>query len=340
MSANEVLRKEALYRVFSCFCYAIQKRRANIFSGRAALSFFRNLGVINLMIKRRIREGDCAGNDRLLFGLSMLFMLGMFTTVLLHMPPEGFPVMYVPLALVVLNMIVAYDAGLQKGMLLSIVLVFAYGSYILYRACMPHGGISTVDFAHVFWAACFPVGAFLTGNMALTTKRCRERINDALNMEKLVAVDEITGFYTEREFFKKLDEEFSRAGRYKSCFAVLVIRITNYDELQIAYGMPNMAEIMKALSRQLRSRLRFCDGKFLLGDGMLSVLLIETDEAGVRVVAEKLHLSLDLVVATIENARKNIRIRPAIAFACLSEDDRDARAVYERAKNELPYDRG
>lgn len=288
-------------------------------------------------------EGGYAQNDRLLFNLSLLFMLGMFTMVLLYAPPGGSLAMYIPLALVVLNMIVAYDAGLQKGMLLSIVLVFAYGSAVVYLSCAPSGNrfaIDTVDFAHVFWMACFPVGAFLTGNFALRVDRCRKKALDAQNLEKLVAIDETTGFYTEREFFKRLDEEFVRAGRYKSSFAILVIRVTNHDELQIAYGSLNMVEILKTLSEHLRSRLRSCDGKFLIGNDMLSVLLTETDENGARAVTEKLHLSLDLITTTLGNARKTIRIRPAIGFAGITENDRDARMIYERAKSELAYDRG
>ena len=280
-------------------------------------------------------------NDVVFFNLVMVFILVAFTTAMLYTPAVGSMEMFVPLACMMVNVIVAYNMGLQKGMLLSIALTFVYGSYVIYNAGM-NGNAADVKFAHILWMIFFPVAGMLGGNLSLVVGRYKKEMESKKSLEKLVAIDENTGFYKEGEFFKQLDEEFVRAKRYKTPLSVLIIQITNYEELEIIYGEVDMVAILKTVSEYLCKSLRFCDGKFLIADDALSVILTETDEAGARVVLEKLHLTLEQITTTIgDGVKKVVRIKPSIGFASLMpERDRDSLEIYERAKSELTYDKG
>lgn len=271
----------------------------------------------------------------------MLFVLIAFTAVIIYTPATSSIEMFVSLACLIVNVIAAYNLGLQRGMLISIAFTFGYGSYVIYSAGMS-GGADGVKFGHILWMLFFPLGAMLAGNFSLTVRRFKKEMESKRAIEKLVVVDENTGFYKESEFFKQLDEEFTRARRYKTSLSVLIIQITNYEELAIIYGEVDIVNILKTISEYLTKSLRLCDIKFSIASDTLSVILAETDETGAKVVLEKLHLSLEQITTTIGNGvKKVVRIKPSIGFATLRhEHDRDSLEIYERAKTELNYDRG
>lgn len=278
--------------------------------------------------------------DFMLFDLIMIFMFTVFTAVLLYAPQSGSMEMFIPLACLVLSMIATYNIGLQKGMITAVLLTFAYGTYVIYRAFSADGNID-VDAAHIMWMLFFPIGSMLAGNLSFVVGRYKLEMESKKNIEKLVSVDANTGFYKNQEFFKKMDEEFQRARRHKSNFAILIIQITNYHELQSIYGDVDMASIQKAIAEIIQQQVRNSDGKFTISNEMLSVLLTETDEAGARVVIEKLHMSLERVTVTIHGGvKKVVRVKPSIGFAALTDGDTDPLEIYDRAKSELAYDKG
>ena len=278
--------------------------------------------------------------DQIFFDLLMVFMFTVFTMILLYAPLLGSLDMFMALALLVLSMIATYNIGLQRGMIVAIVLTFAYGSYVIYRAFSSDGGVG-IDMVHIMWMIFFPLGSMLSGNLSFVVTKYKREMESKKNLEKLVAVDANTGFYKNQEFFKKMDEEFQRARRYKSHFAVLIIQITNYDELQTIYGDVDMVSIQKTISEIIRKQVRNSDGKFMISSDMLSVLLTETDEDGARVVIEKLHLNLERITVTIRDGiRKVVRVKPSIGFAALRDGDKDSLEIYDRAKSELAYDKG
>lgn len=278
--------------------------------------------------------------DFLLFDLLMLFVFIVFTMVLLYAPYMGTVDLFVPLACLIFCLIATYNLGLHRGMLLAIALTFAYGTYIIYDAFLAEGR-GGVQFVHVLWMTFFPLGGMLSGNLAQTVTRYKSEMESKRTLEKLVSIDENTGFYKQHEFFKKLDEEFVRSKRHKADFSVLIIQITNYEELQAIYGELDIVNILKAVAETIQKCVRLSDCKFLINDDTLSVVLAETNEAGARVVIEKLHLSLERVTVTVEDGvKKVVRIKPSIACAALHEVDSDSLEIYERAKAELSYDRG
>lgn len=277
--------------------------------------------------------------DVILFNLIMLFMLAVLTTVLLYSPSIGSFHMFIPVAGMIFNMILTYNLGLQRGLMMAIVLTFVYGSYIIYES-MISNRISEVNFAYISWLFFYPTSSLLTGQLALTVSDYKRELENKKSLERLVTIDASTGLYNNQGFFRKLDEEFIRAKRYKTYFSILLVKITNFDELQIIYGELDSVKILQAVADKIAAQTRYSDIKSLIESDMLSIVLTETNEEGARVVIEKLHQALDTITIDIRGIKKVIRIKPSIGTAGIRESDTDALETYERAKEELNYDRG
>jgi diguanylate cyclase (GGDEF)-like protein len=273
------------------------------------------------------------------FNLIMVFLLAVIAMVMLYLPEMGSFNLFVPMACMLFNMIISYNLGLQRGLMAAIVLTFAFGSYILYETMIVHK-IMEINFAYIAWLFFFPLSSILAGQLSRTISSYKREIENKKKLEQLVTIDVSTGFYNSQGFFRKLDEDFVRAKRYKTSFSILLIKIMNFDELQMIYGEVDSIKILQAVAEKVESQTRFSDIKALITPDMLSIVLTETDEEGARIVIEKLHQALDRITTDIKGVKKVIRIKPSMGISSVKRADSDALEVYERAKEELNYDRG
>jgi len=277
--------------------------------------------------------------DVVYFNLTMVFVLAVVAIVLLYAPMIGSFTMFIPIACMIFNMILTYNLGLQKGLITAIVLTFVYGSYIIYETLIVHS-ISEINFAYIAWLFFYPLSSLLAGQFASTVSSYKWHLDNRESLEKLVTIDASTGFYNKRGFFRKLDEEFVRAKRYKTQFSILLIKIANFDELRIIYGEIDSIKILKAVAEKVTAQSRYSDIKSLIEENMLSIVLTETNEDGAKTVIEKLHQALDRITTDVRGVRKVIRIKPNIGIASIRECDTDALEIYSRALEEINYDKG
>ena len=276
--------------------------------------------------------------DRLYFNLILVFILAVIAVALLYAPVIGSLPLFVLFAAMTFNMIASYTLGLQRGLIVSVILTFIYGSCIIYEVTINR--IAEVNFAYIVWLFIFPLSSLLSGQLALIVSNYKQELDNKKSIEKLVTLDATTGFYNHQGFFKKLDEEFLRAKRYKSFFSILLVKISNFNELQIIYGEIDSVKILQAVADKITAQTRVSDIKALIEDNMLSIVLTETNEDGAKIVIEKLHQALDTVATEIKGSKRVIRIKPSIGIASIRESDTDVLEVYDRAKGELNYDRG
>jgi diguanylate cyclase (GGDEF)-like protein len=277
--------------------------------------------------------------DFIYFNLLIVFVLAVVAVVLLYAPSLGSFTLFIPFACMMFNMILTYNLGLQRGLIAAILFTFAYGSYIIYETMIIHK-ISEVNFAYIAWLFFYPLSSLLAGRLSYIVSGYKRELDSKKSLEKLVTIDASTGFYNNQGFFRKLDEEFLRAKRYKTNFSILLIKIANFDELQVIYGDIDSVKILQAVANKIAAQTRYSDIKSLIDGNMLSIVLPETNEDGAKIVIEKLHQALDSIAAEIRGARKVIRIKPSIGIASIRDSDADVLEIYERAKDEINYDKG
>ncbi|BBB93523.1 putative diguanylate cyclase AdrA [Methylomusa anaerophila] len=277
--------------------------------------------------------------DILFFNLIMVFILAVIAIVLLYAPTMGTFNLFIPFACLLFNMIVSHNLGLQRGLMAGIVLTFAFGSYIIYET-MIINRITEVNFAYIAWLFFFPLSSILAGQLSLVVSNYRRELENKKSLEQLVTIDASTGLYNSQGFFRKLEEEFVRAKRYKTCFSILLIKMSNFDELQVIYGEIDSIKILQSVAGKVELQTRFSDIKALISADILGIMLPETNEDGARIVIEKLHQALDRLTTEIRGTKKVIRIKPSIGISSIKESDTDVLEAYQRAKEELNYDRG
>jgi hypothetical protein len=71
---------------------------------------------------------------------------------------------YILSASLVVNMVIAYNLGLIPGLIASLIIIFGYGSYLLYSVLVL-GTITEFKVEYVLWLFAMPFGAYLSGRL-------------------------------------------------------------------------------------------------------------------------------------------------------------------------------
>lgn len=112
--------------------------------------------------------------------------------------------------------------------------------------------------------------------------------NENLKLHQLSIVDDLTGLYNRRYFAERLEEEISRAARYKYNLACLMIDIDFFKNINDQHGHLIGDIILKDLSVIIRSSIRVVDVAARFGGEEFVILLPQTDLQGGLCTAEKI----------------------------------------------------
>lgn len=153
---------------------------------------------------------------------------------------------------------------------------------------------------------------------------------ERLDPHKAMLIDTETGLFNYRFFKKRLQEEESRALRYRRAFAVVLVEIANLDRIKPVPGAagPTVRQIAKLLEQNIRGAdpvVRYTEGQF-------GIILPETTKAGAEKVSQKItEFLLDyecVTMATAEPANLDVKI----SFAAFFEDATDAQSLIDIAE--------
>jgi len=97
--------------------------------------------------------------------------------------------------------------------------------------------------------------------------------------------DPLTGLYNRRQFNHVLDYEFGRSERHGHEFALLVIDLDNFKDINDSYGHPTGDDALRGVAEVLRRHIRKGDIAARLGGDEFAILLMETGRSGALTVA-------------------------------------------------------
>jgi diguanylate cyclase (GGDEF)-like protein len=140
-----------------------------------------------------------------------------------------------------------------------------------------------------------------------------ERRELARRLQYVVDHDFLTGLYNRRHFEKELARETTRAARYGSPGAVLLIDIDNFKDVNDAFGHRAGDDVLKGVAGLLKQRLRQTDVVARVGGDEFAVLLPQTTAEQVREVADEVVRALSRETAVL--ADKSIRITASVGAA-------------------------
>ncbi len=104
--------------------------------------------------------------------------------------------------------------------------------------------------------------------------------------------DPLTGLHNRRYFNDMLDYEVGRSERHNHEFAILMLDLDNFKDVNDTYGHPCGDAALKKVAEKLQVIMRKGDLATRIGGDEFAVLLTETGRSGALAVAEKLRVEL------------------------------------------------
>jgi diguanylate cyclase (GGDEF)-like protein len=179
-------------------------------------------------------------------------------------------------------------------------------------------------------------GAYSVDHLSLLTTIAQQAavaLENARNFQ-LATVDQLTHLYLRDFFQRKLAEEMARARRYASSFAVLVLDLDRFKEINDRLGHLAGDRFLQRVGEVVRQTMRAADIPCRWGGEEFCVLLPETDREGARSIAERLRARIGELAMTIGGGV--VRTTVSIGVACHPGDDAgEAGTLLERADRAL-----
>lgn len=273
--------------------------------------------------------------ERLYLSLFAQFLILVFLAMYLVFTITIYPYNYVWFMVAVTLMLFGFARDLLPAMIVSLFVIFGYGSYIIYRMYIEQS-IAEISLNDLIWMFSFPLSAIVAGFMGREFRKFFSDYNHyAENYEKNVVVDETTGFLNARTYFQELEEEVSRAVRYKRQVSVLLIEIAYYRELVKEYGREQTEDVLQRMSANIEEVLRDVDKKAYLYDGLFAAILPETPQAGLEVAKKRLVEKFDAIPLSRTKREKQIKLKFRFGTSVCPEQGSEADVLYEKAKQEL-----
>jgi len=133
-------------------------------------------------------------------------------------------------------------------------------------------------------------------------------------------VDSLTGFYVRDYFFSRLEEEDKRARRYGGGFALLMVDIDEFKEINDHNGHLAGDQYLRSISGTIRDQLRAADIVCRYGGDEFCLLLPQTGMTGARAIAERIRDAVSKDIVAVDG----LALRTTVSIGLALFPDHDA----------------
>ena len=222
----------------------------------------------------------------------------------------------------------------------AIIAGIATVSYIAYKLyqMFAQGGI--IEGLSYLWIA-IPGLAVL--GMALFSKGIQrlQRDNNVLSkqVEDLIMIDPLTGFYNLRSMYMDIQTQISYAERNNTYISLMIIRPRYRKELKDVLNKEQYEKVIVTFSKIVYETVRLEDRVYSLdSDGTVGVLLT-CDRQGAKLVEKRIRTKIDNTNAFDNIAQKPIRMEIQLGFLEYKKEyNRDAIKFKSLVEEEVAYD--
>jgi diguanylate cyclase (GGDEF)-like protein len=124
-------------------------------------------------------------------------------------------------------------------------------------------------------------------------ERTAELLKANKMLEELSVTDGLTGLHNYRYLMRVLDTEYKRARRYNHRFALLMLDVDRFKDVNDHYGHPCGDFILQEVGRLLKDCVRNTDIVTRYGGDEMAIILLEVSKALGLEVAEKLRREIE-----------------------------------------------
>jgi GGDEF domain-containing protein len=269
----------------------------------------------------------------------LLFILLCFISVaFIANDPTNYLVNIIFLNVAFLLVIVTYFTNLTFGLILNIIFIFSYASYILYNTVTKGIEYTAGTYFWLIMTPLFTVAAFLfTRN---TTKLQQENAIIKSQNEYLGTIDQdtllknIVSFQNDEAIFSSISR------RYDMPLVLLVIKVRHWKELKRFQSSEEMRLALQDISTLLESCIRTSDVLYLLDkeEATWGVLLL-TDDPGAKLVSDRIKNRISEANHTDFATKYRVRIELRVGAKLFDPETIQTPLDFiEAAEKELEYD--
>ncbi len=152
---------------------------------------------------------------------------------------------------------------------------------------------------------------------------------------RMATIDSLTGLHLRDYFFRRVEEEHVRARRYRGAFALLMLDVDRFKEINDRRGHLAGDRYLRALGAAIRTRLRAADLACRFGGDEVCILLPETDRAGAVAIAERLRVALGHLRSSLDDPPFSATV--SVGVAAYPEDEGGGLDVLLRRADQALY---
>ena len=157
---------------------------------------------------------------------------------------------------------------------------------------------------------------------------------ESARRHELARVDSLTGLCVRDYFFSRLEEEDERARRYGGGFALLMVDLDDFKEINDRHGHLAGDQYLREIAATVRDQLRAADIACRYGGDEFCMLLPQTGARGARAIAERIRSAVAVRVVSVDGLA--LRTTVSIGLSVFPDhDDGDLRGLMRMADEAL-----
>ena len=153
------------------------------------------------------------------------------------------------------------------------------------------------------------------------------RFTDA---RELMYTDDLSGLFNHRYLHLAIEKEISRSSRYGLKFSLVFLDLDYFKNINDTHGHLAGSKALSEVAQVLLDSVREVDSLFRYGGDEFTALLVETDLAGARIVAERMRSAVEQTVFLKEEGI-NAKVTTTIGFATYPDHSDDKFGLIDMA---------
>lgn len=244
------------------------------------------------------------------------------------------------LVMTIVTFVAVLLAAIRVTNIPAIVAGIATVSFIAYKLYQMFAQGGTIELLSYLWIA-IPGLAVL--GMSLFSKGIQrlQRDNNVLSkqVEDLIMIDPLTGFYNLRSMYMDIQTQISYAERNNTYISLMIIRPRYRKELKDVLKKDQYEKVLVSFSKLVYETVRLEDRVYSLdSDGTVGVLLT-CDRQGAKLVEKRIRSKIEKTNAFENIAEKPIRMEIQLGFLEYKKEyNRDAIKFKSLVEEEVAYD--
>lgn len=267
----------------------------------------------------------------------LLFVFSFICIVYMAGDPDRYMYNLILLNAAFLIALLTYFTNVTAGLILNILFVFGYGTFILYRTVIEGAVVQAENY---YWLLLAPALTVITA-MLTHANRQLQRENERLQKQNqsLATVDEHTDLKNSLSFQKDAQTFMALSTRYQIPLTLVVIGVKYWSEIRRLTTREQMTDTVYAISQFSLSSIRNNDSLYMLNsDNPTWGLLLFTDREGANVVIERLR---EKNREMNENRERGHRVELVLRIGAYQFDPDTCKTPLEllgQARKQLEYD--